>query len=147
MKSAIQTCLLAASFTLAGWAYAEVAAPDAITRQLEGYVPHWRSTVGRDDDEVAETIRSDGIDILVSVAGHQANALYYGSATFKRLDKATQSWRRRALDTMCEKHAEKPVARMEARHVRALRGWPTGWQRERKRGRTDFPCCTANGSQ
>jgi integrase/recombinase XerD len=48
-------------------------------------------------------------------------ALYYGSATFKRLDKATQSWRRRALDTMCEKHADKPVARMEARHVRALR--------------------------
>jgi integrase/recombinase XerD len=47
--------------------------------------------------------------------------LYYGSATFKRLDKATQSWRRRALDSMCEKHAEKPVARMEPRHVRALR--------------------------
>src|SRR4051794_21645131 len=48
--------------------------------------------------------------------------LYYGSATFKRLDKTTQSWRRRALDAMCEEHSEKPVARMEARHVRALRG-------------------------
>jgi integrase/recombinase XerD len=47
--------------------------------------------------------------------------LYYSSATFKRLDKATQSWRRRALDAMCEKHAEKPVSRMEGRHVRALR--------------------------
>jgi integrase/recombinase XerD len=47
--------------------------------------------------------------------------LYYGSATFKRLDRATQSWRRRALDSMCEQHAEKPVTRMEARHVRALR--------------------------
>jgi len=47
--------------------------------------------------------------------------LYYGSPTFKRLDPATQSWRRRALDSMCEKHADKPVARMEARHVRALR--------------------------
>jgi hypothetical protein len=47
--------------------------------------------------------------------------LYYGSATFKRLDKGTQSWRRRALDAMCEKHADKPAARMEARHVRALR--------------------------
>src|SRR6516225_9077086 len=47
--------------------------------------------------------------------------LYYGSATFKRLDTATQSWRRRALDSICEKHADKPVARMEARHVRALR--------------------------
>jgi integrase len=47
--------------------------------------------------------------------------LYYGSTTFKRLDGATQSWRRRALDAMCEKHADKPVARMEARHVRMLR--------------------------
>src|ERR1700745_3681795 len=47
--------------------------------------------------------------------------LYYASATFKRLDPATQSWRRRALDSMCEKHADKPVALMEARHVRALR--------------------------
>lgn len=47
--------------------------------------------------------------------------LYYASPTFKRLDAATQSWRRRALDSMCEKHADKPVARMEARHVRALR--------------------------
>ena len=48
-------------------------------------------------------------------------ALYYASATFKRLDPATQSWRRRALDAMCEKHADKPAARMEARHVRSLR--------------------------
>jgi integrase/recombinase XerD len=47
--------------------------------------------------------------------------LYYASPTFKRLDAATQSWRRRALDSMCEKHADKPVTRMEARHVRALR--------------------------
>ncbi len=50
-----------------------------------------------------------------------ACVLYYGSPTFKRLDPATQSWRRRALDAMCEKHADKPVARIEARHVRALR--------------------------
>lgn len=47
--------------------------------------------------------------------------LYYGSATFKRLDQSTQSWRRRALDGMCEMHGDKPVALMQARHVRALR--------------------------
>src|SRR5215813_4186156 len=47
--------------------------------------------------------------------------LYYASATFKRLDPATQAWRRRALDSVCEKHADKAVALMEARHVRALR--------------------------
>jgi hypothetical protein len=40
---------------------------------------------------------------------------------FKRFDKATQSWRRRALDAICEKHADKPVALLTPRHVRMLR--------------------------
>jgi hypothetical protein len=47
--------------------------------------------------------------------------LYYCSPTFKRLDLATQSWRRRALDAVSEKHGHKPVALMEERHIRALR--------------------------
>jgi protein O-GlcNAc transferase len=52
--------------------YAEVARPDAVTQRLMGHVPQWRSTVGRSDEEVAETIRADGIDILAVVAGHTA---------------------------------------------------------------------------
>ncbi len=47
--------------------------------------------------------------------------LYYGSPTFKGLDKATQAWRRRALDAMCEKHAHKPVTLLAPRHIRMLR--------------------------
>jgi integrase len=47
--------------------------------------------------------------------------MYFGSPTFARLDRSTQSWRRRALDAICEKHADKPVALMEPRHVRMLR--------------------------
>jgi len=47
--------------------------------------------------------------------------LYYVSPVFKRFDKATQSWRRRALDAICEKHADKPVALLTPRHVRMLR--------------------------
>jgi integrase/recombinase XerD len=47
--------------------------------------------------------------------------LYYGSPVFKRLDKATQSWRRRALDAICEKNADKPVALLTSRHIRLLR--------------------------
>jgi integrase/recombinase XerD len=47
--------------------------------------------------------------------------LYYTSSTFKRLDRATQAWRRRALDAMCEKHAHKPVALLASRHIRMLR--------------------------
>lgn len=46
---------------------------------------------------------------------------YYASATFKLLDPATRTWRRRALDAVAEKHAHKPVALMQARHVRDLR--------------------------
>lgn len=47
--------------------------------------------------------------------------LYYASVTFKSLDPSTQSWRRRALDSMCEKKGGNPVALMQARHVRDLR--------------------------
>lgn len=47
--------------------------------------------------------------------------LYYASAAFKALDKSTQDWRRRALDEVCATHGEKPVAMMQARHVRKLR--------------------------
>src|SRR5262249_51791101 len=46
---------------------------------------------------------------------------YYASATFKALDGSTQSWRRRALDAVCERHGDKPVALMRGKHVRMLR--------------------------
>jgi integrase len=46
---------------------------------------------------------------------------YYASATFAQLDPSTQSWRRRALDLVCQKHGHKPVKLIEARHIRSLR--------------------------
>src|SRR5205807_2057215 len=46
---------------------------------------------------------------------------YYASPTFKRLDPSTQSWRRRALDRICEEHGEKPIGSMEPKHIRRLR--------------------------
>jgi integrase/recombinase XerD len=46
---------------------------------------------------------------------------YYASAAFKALDPSTQAWRRRALDEICKLHADKPVALMQARHVRNIR--------------------------
>src|SRR6516162_2544682 len=48
-------------------------------------------------------------------------AAYYASATFKALDGSTQSWRRRALDAVCERHGTKPVSLMQGKHVRVLR--------------------------
>src|SRR5260370_4966812 len=47
--------------------------------------------------------------------------LYYSSPTFKRLDPSTQAWRRRALVSIFEKHAGKPVALMVPRHSRKIR--------------------------
>jgi protein O-GlcNAc transferase len=52
--------------------YAEVMQPDEMTAHLQGFADHWLSTVGLSDDELAERIRMDGIDILVDLAGHTA---------------------------------------------------------------------------
>ena len=53
--------------------YAEVKRPDTVTAQLQGLADHWLVTVGLSDEELAERIRADGIDILVDLAGHTAN--------------------------------------------------------------------------
>jgi len=47
--------------------------------------------------------------------------LYFASPAFQRLDQSTQSWQRRALDGVCTKNADKPVAMMQGRHVRRIR--------------------------
>jgi hypothetical protein len=38
-----------------------------------------------------------------------------------RLDPATRNWQRRALDHICQKHADKPVALMTSKHVKHFR--------------------------
>jgi protein O-GlcNAc transferase len=53
--------------------YAEVTRPDMVTAHLQGLADHWLVTVGPSDEELAERIRTDGIDILVDLAGHTAN--------------------------------------------------------------------------
>jgi protein O-GlcNAc transferase len=53
--------------------YAEVKRPDTVTGDLRRLADHWLVTVGLSDDELAERIRVDGIDILVDLAGHTAN--------------------------------------------------------------------------
>jgi protein O-GlcNAc transferase len=52
--------------------YAEVARPDLVTTRLQGLADRWLVTVGLSDQQLAERIRTDGIDILVDVAGHTA---------------------------------------------------------------------------
>jgi len=55
--------------------YADVTRPDSVTTRLQGLADHWLVTVGLSDQQLAERIRTDGIDILVDVAGHTGNRL------------------------------------------------------------------------
>ena len=55
------------------YAYAQVPVADALTKKLRSLVNGWRSTVGLTDQQVAEQIRKDGIDILVDLAMHTAD--------------------------------------------------------------------------
>jgi predicted O-linked N-acetylglucosamine transferase (SPINDLY family)/predicted SAM-dependent methyltransferase len=52
------------------FAYSNAARPDEVTARLKGMCDHWRDIAGVRDEEVAERIRFDGIDILVDLAGH-----------------------------------------------------------------------------
>jgi predicted O-linked N-acetylglucosamine transferase (SPINDLY family) len=53
--------------------YADVEHPDAFTERVRGYADVWRNTLGLSDQQVADMIRNDQIDILVDLAMHTAN--------------------------------------------------------------------------
>jgi protein O-GlcNAc transferase len=50
--------------------YSDVIRPDSVTDKLKKTADHWRNTVGISDDQLAQTIRADGIDILVDLTMH-----------------------------------------------------------------------------
>ena len=52
--------------------YSDVARPDAVTEQLRGYADLWRSTVELTNEQVAEVVRGDQIDILIDLKLHTA---------------------------------------------------------------------------
>ena len=54
--------------------FAEVPNPDFMTERFKSLASHWRSTVGLTDDEVAEQIRKDTIDIMVDFGGHTSSS-------------------------------------------------------------------------
>jgi protein O-GlcNAc transferase len=54
------------------YAYAEVSVEDSATGRFRNYAEHWVPTVGLGDEALAARIRSDGIDVLVDLAGHTA---------------------------------------------------------------------------
>ncbi|MBU1057442.1 MAG: tetratricopeptide repeat protein [Proteobacteria bacterium] len=54
------------------YAYIERSQEEATTDLFHNYVDHWISTTELTDDQLSKQIRSDGIDILVDLAGHTA---------------------------------------------------------------------------
>ncbi|MFA6970870.1 MAG: tetratricopeptide repeat protein, partial [Gallionella sp.] len=52
------------------YAYAELSKEDELTARYKSHVEHWIPTKGMSDEALAERIRSDGIDILIDLAGH-----------------------------------------------------------------------------
>jgi protein O-GlcNAc transferase len=52
--------------------YASVAAPDELTERLRGHADHWREVGGLSDEQLAELIREERIDLLVDLAAHLA---------------------------------------------------------------------------
>lgn len=52
--------------------YARVSRPDAHTERLRGFADVWRDTVGLSDQQTADLVRSDQVDILVDLKLHTA---------------------------------------------------------------------------
>jgi len=55
------------------YAYAQVRVPDGLTEKLKSHTRGWRSIVGVPDQDAAELIRNDRIDILVDLAMHSSD--------------------------------------------------------------------------
>ena len=55
------------------FSYCGVAKPDAVTRRLAGYADTWRSTLGMNDEALANEVRQDRIDILVDLTMNMAH--------------------------------------------------------------------------
>jgi protein O-GlcNAc transferase len=50
--------------------YSSVMRPDAMTQRLRGYAHHWREIAHLPDEQVADLVRRDNLDILVELGGH-----------------------------------------------------------------------------
>ncbi len=56
------------------YCYSDVEKPDAITPRFRAAADHWRDVLHRSDDEVAQMIRSDRIDVLIDLTMHMSRA-------------------------------------------------------------------------
>jgi protein O-GlcNAc transferase len=54
--------------------YSDVTAPDDVTERLRRGAAVWRAVAGTSDDQLAQLVRDDRIDVLVDLDGHMAHA-------------------------------------------------------------------------
>lgn len=54
------------------WCYSQVTFPNQVTEQIKANAEHWNDCFFLSDEELAERIAEDGIDILVDLSGHTA---------------------------------------------------------------------------
>jgi predicted O-linked N-acetylglucosamine transferase (SPINDLY family) len=64
---------LAAQSQLELHAYYNHIIDDEVSKRLRGRFAHWHPVVTLNDDELADKIRADGIDILIDLSGHTAH--------------------------------------------------------------------------
>jgi len=98
---------------------------DDVTERLAGQAEHWLDCAGLGDEELAQRIRSDGIDILVDLSGHTAHNRLL---TFARKPAPLQlSWLGypattglSAMDYRLTDSQAEPIGMTEALNVEAL---------------------------
>jgi predicted O-linked N-acetylglucosamine transferase (SPINDLY family) len=64
--------LLSRSAALELHAYYNNAIQDPVTSRIRGYLKHWHAVATLSDDELAQKVTADGIDILIDLSGHTA---------------------------------------------------------------------------
>jgi integrase len=69
-----------------------------------------------------EVPNSEALKVTPATAGSFRAIMqtYFASAKFKSLDPATRAWHRRALEGVSHKHGDKPLAKLQTRHVQSL---------------------------
>jgi predicted O-linked N-acetylglucosamine transferase (SPINDLY family) len=55
------------------YCYAHLRRPDSLTERLQSYADVWRNTLGLSDEQLADLVRRDQIDILVDLTLHMAD--------------------------------------------------------------------------
>jgi predicted O-linked N-acetylglucosamine transferase (SPINDLY family) len=53
--------------------YSNLRAPDAMTAQYQSLTSFWREIIGMSDEQAAEQIRRDQIDVLIDLSGHSGD--------------------------------------------------------------------------